>query len=365
MEQLFEKIYQAHLPNIKLGSMDRPALIVFSAIPGSGKSELTKRLVEKYGVSCIANKDIRKSLEQTRHADDVTIGDYTLWLLDKLTEQKPLTLVFDRNIDQWYEPIKDWAKRNNYKFVVVQIEVSRDALEKRLHKREGEKVSHVLGVLDFYHKEHERLTQSIRPSIVLRDDYDLDAAARLIVDTATEDELNVAVKEKIGLKRGTVQVVPYNMAWPQLFADEKKHLEAALGNLIHGIEHIGSTSVPGLSAKPIIDMIAAVDSLEGYEKFIRPLEALGYEFMPERVFADRVFFPKGPRENRTHHLSLVVKDSPGWHDPIRFRDYLIANPKVREAYQKLKLELASKHPNDRASYTKAKETMIQGIMDKI
>lgn len=170
---------------------------------------------------------------------------------------------------------------------------------------------------------------------------------------------------EIGLKRGTVQVVTYNSAWPQLFAKEKQSLLAALGNIIHAIEHVGSTSVPGLSAKPIIDMIASVDSLEVYKELAKPLELLGYEFMPERVFSDRVFFPKGPRENRTHHLSLVLKDSPGWHDPIRFRDYLIANPIVREEYQKLKLELADKYPNDRASYTKAKEATIQGIMDKI
>jgi predicted kinase len=183
MQAAFKKIYKTHLPNIRLGSMDKPVLIVFSAIPGSGKSELTKRLVEKYGVSCIANKDIRKSLEQTGHADDVVISDYTLWLLDKLTEKSPRTLVFDRNIDQWYEPIKDWATRNDYKLVVVQIEVSRAILEKRLRTREGDGVSHVLGVLDYYHKEHERMAQSMQANIVLRDDYDLDKATQLIVDT--------------------------------------------------------------------------------------------------------------------------------------------------------------------------------------
>lgn len=169
----------------------------------------------------------------------------------------------------------------------------------------------------------------------------------------------------IGLKRGTVQVVPYNSEWTQLFQKEKARLKAALGDRIHDVEHIGSTSVPGLVAKPIIDMIASVDSLEVYKVLTQPLESLGYEFMPERVFSDRIFFPKGPRENRTHHLSLVLKDSPGWHGPIQFRDYLMANSKAREEYQELKLELANKYPSERASYTKAKETMIQGIMDKI
>lgn len=166
----------------------------------------------------------------------------------------------------------------------------------------------------------------------------------------------------LGLKRGTVQVVPYNPAWPQLFQEEKARLETALGSAARGIEHIGSTSVPGLAAKPIIDIIVAVDSLAIYKQFIVPLERLGYEFMPERIFDDRVFFPKGPRENRTHHLSLVAKNSAGWYEPIRFRDLLIAHPDRHQAYQKLKEELAEQYSNDRASYTKAKAMFIESVL---
>lgn len=185
---MFEEIYQAHLPDIRLGNMGTPSLIVFSAIPGSGKSELTKRLVEDYGITSIANKDIRKSLEQTGHTDDVIIGEYTLWLLDRLTKQKPHTIVFDRNIDQWYGAAKHWAFKNNYRLVLVQIEVSRSTLEKRLHHREGNEVSKVLGMLDFYHKEHGRVTQNMQTDIVFKEDYDLDAAAQLIIDTVAKDE---------------------------------------------------------------------------------------------------------------------------------------------------------------------------------
>jgi len=187
MEAAYEEIYKAHLPNIKLGNADKPALVVFSAIPGSGKSEVTKRLVNHHGISRIANKDIRKSLEQTGHIDDVVIGDYTLWLLDRLAKQRPRTIVFDRNIDQWYEAPKNWAAKNGYKFVLVRIEVSRSKLEKRLHNREGDKVSRVLEVLDFYHSEHERLAQSMQADIMLKDDYDLDAAAQMIADTINKD----------------------------------------------------------------------------------------------------------------------------------------------------------------------------------
>lgn len=168
--------------------------------------------------------------------------------------------------------------------------------------------------------------------------------------------------EPIGLKRGTVSVVEYQPSWVAAFDEEKQQLLDALGDNVSGIEHVGSTSVPGLAAKPIIDMLAAVDDLSVYKRLIEPLTALGYEFMPERVFADRVFFPKGPRENRTHHLSLAVKNSDGWNKTIAFRDYLRENASARDKYQSFKTQLAAKYPNDRASYTKAKEQLIEVIL---
>ena len=182
MNTTYEDIYKIHKHTIRVGEADTPALVVFSAIPGSGKSELTKRLVEDYDFSRLANKDIRYAIKQTSHTEDVVVGDYTLWLLDKLTSQNPRSIVFDRNIDQWYEPIKEWASRNNYKLIVVRIEVSRSTLEKRLHDREGDKVSHVLSVLDFYQDQHKRLLETIKVNIILREDYGLDEAAKLIAE---------------------------------------------------------------------------------------------------------------------------------------------------------------------------------------
>ena len=166
----------------------------------------------------------------------------------------------------------------------------------------------------------------------------------------------------IGLKRGTVSVLQYQPSWKVAFDNEKQMLLKSLGDYILDIEHVGSTAVPGLAAKPIIDMIAAVDDLSVYKLLIEPLTTMSYEYMPERVFDDRVFFPKGTRANRTYHLSLVLKDSKGWTQPILFRDYLIKNDAARSRYQMLKLELAVKYPNDRASYTKAKEQAIQQLL---
>lgn len=183
MDVAYEEIYKIHAPSIHIGEASKPALVVFSAIPGSGKSELARRLVTKYKFSKLANKDIRDAIKSTNHAEDVAVGDYTLWLMDRLAQQGSRSIVFDRNIDQWFEPLRNWANRNDYKFVVVQIEVSRSALEKRLHNREGDKVSHVLSVLDFYQTQHEQMMQTIQADIVLKEDYDLDEAAQLIANT--------------------------------------------------------------------------------------------------------------------------------------------------------------------------------------
>ena len=167
--------------------------------------------------------------------------------------------------------------------------------------------------------------------------------------------------DKIGLRRGTVKLVPYDPIWKELFEAEKDTLLNTIGDYVSDIEHIGSTSIPGLKAKPIIDMIAAVKDLSVYIKLIDSLTKLGYEYMPERVFDDRVFFPKGPQESRTHHLSLVVENSADWTGRIAFRDYLRSNPHERQEYQLLKERLAKQFPNDRASYTKAKESFFKRI----
>ena len=184
MEAIYDEIYDAHLPCISIGEIDVPVLIVFSAIPGSGKSALTERLTDNYGFTRFANKDIRKSINQTGHENDAVIGDYTIWLLNKLTKPKPRAIVFDRNIDQCYIPVMDWAEVNKYKLVLVRIEVSYKNLEKRLRKREGANAAKVLDVLDFYKVQHERIVQHFQEDLLLEEDYNLENAAHKIVDIA-------------------------------------------------------------------------------------------------------------------------------------------------------------------------------------
>lgn len=187
----FDEVFAVHEPLIDMRrAAAKPVLVVFSAIPGSGKSELTKRLAKNHGFVRVANKDIRESIAKTRHEDDVNIGEYTLWLFDKLTAGKKASIVFDRNIDQWYMPSKEWAERNGYRYVLVRIDVRREILEQRLLQREKSRKAKAFEVLDFYAEQHEVMRADIDPAITLVDNYDLDLAAAAIADIAGKNELS-------------------------------------------------------------------------------------------------------------------------------------------------------------------------------
>ena len=112
-------------------------------------------------------------------------------------------------------------------------------------------------------------------------------------------------------------------------------------------------------------MVVAVKSFDDLPEFIDELQKLGYEYMPERLFDNRKFFPKGSQENRTHHLNLVLQDDPEqWTKPIAFRDYLRTHDREREEYAKLKITLAQEYANDRDTYTKLKDDFFQSIIDR-
>jgi GrpB-like predicted nucleotidyltransferase (UPF0157 family) len=167
----------------------------------------------------------------------------------------------------------------------------------------------------------------------------------------------------LGLKRGTVKLVnSCHDEWAQLFEIEKHLLFETFGNRIIAIEHVGSTAIPEVPAKPLIDMDVAVSSLsdEYIEEFVAPLEKLGYHYMHK--FPDRHFFAKGPEEQRTHHLNLVELNNGEWRNTLLFRDYMRRNKHAREEYAALKKKLAEQFSEDRASYTKAKEEFIQKII---
>jgi len=153
-----------------------------------------------------------------------------------------------------------------------------------------------------------------------------------------------------------------------MFESEKKNLMAWVPrDLIGRIEHFGSTAVPGLAAKPVIDMLVEVRSLEKTREIIAPcLVAKGYEYLWRPTWGDDTppfyawFIKRDPRSRRTHHIHMVEKDFEHW-DRLLFRDWLITHPVCAKEYQELKYRLARQYPRDRVAYTQGKTEFIVKI----
>ena len=165
----------------------------------------------------------------------------------------------------------------------------------------------------------------------------------------------------------TILIAEYDPIWPQLYSEEKARILAVAGNYIDEIQHVGSTSVPGLGAKPIIDIMVGLRDLSLVEQCVQPLENLGYEYLGEYGIPERHYFRK-PLANvgtRTHHIHVVVKRSDFWRRQILFRDYLRAHPEDARQYYLLKKGLAEKFGSDREGYTDAKTEFIESILVKV
>jgi GrpB-like predicted nucleotidyltransferase (UPF0157 family) len=146
-----------------------------------------------------------------------------------------------------------------------------------------------------------------------------------------------------------------------LFRDEKQRIQRILGNLSLDIQHVGSTSVPGLPAKPIIDIAIAISSVDLIREVIWLLESLDYRHMPEIHISGEEFFRK---LTCGYHVHVLARDTQQWDDYILFRDYLCAHPDDAQEYVNLKLELARTFPEKRAAYTAGKAELIQSLLRK-
>lgn len=178
------------------------------------------------------------------------------------------------------------------------------------------------------------------------------------------ERCGVYMRQIIGLKRGTVKLVRHNPKWARLFEKEKKLLKKTFGRTIAAIEHIGSTAISGISAKPILDMDIGVRSLKAARGMKEKFEKLGYThrpFLPTRPRTDRKreeLYVKGPETKRTHYAHVIVYGGDCWRNDLLFRDYLCGNPSRACEYAELKKKLAKQHPNDRQMYTKKKMKFI-------
>ncbi len=167
----------------------------------------------------------------------------------------------------------------------------------------------------------------------------------------------------IGLKRGIVKLLPYNPKWQVAFEKEKKFLLKELYGLVLNIEHIGSTSIPGIVAKPIIDMLMAVSSLEDVSELRNKLEKIGYEYRENGSDDIQILFVKGPEEKRTYYLHITELNSIEWQNSIGFRNYLRKNPERAKQYSDLKSELAVKYSHDRAKYSANKANFVRETIE--
>jgi GrpB-like predicted nucleotidyltransferase (UPF0157 family) len=158
----------------------------------------------------------------------------------------------------------------------------------------------------------------------------------------------------------TVVLVPYDEAWPSLFVEERVRIERALGSWVEAIEHVGSTAVPGLTAKLILDIMVGVSSLRDAKRCIGPLEQLGYEYRGEAGVPGRLFFRKG--NPKTHHLHVTEIGSEFWERHPVFRDYLRAHPETARNYALPKHDITDRFRRDRAAYTEAKTGFISEVV---
>ena len=164
----------------------------------------------------------------------------------------------------------------------------------------------------------------------------------------------------VGLEKDTVRLIPYTDEWTRLFEEEKSLLQTAVGKFVLDIQHVGSTSIPGMLAKPIIDIAIAVRNFENAHICIKPIEQIGYEYRGENGIPRRHFFVKG--KPRTLHIHMNELGSRDWNNQIIFRDYLTRHPNIAKKYAELKTELAKRYPTDRQSYLDGKSPFIERIL---
>ncbi|HYW11313.1 MAG TPA: GrpB family protein [Longimicrobium sp.] len=157
----------------------------------------------------------------------------------------------------------------------------------------------------------------------------------------------------------SVAVVEYDPAWPAAFRALARRAAEAIGERVMAVEHVGSTSVPGLAAKPVVDLSVVVRG-EDVAHAIERLAPLGYVYRGEQGIPGRHAFRSPPREAK-HHLYVCVPESPGLRDHLLFRDHLRAHPDAAAAYAALKRRLATEHRDDRDAYQQAKSAFIEAV----
>jgi GrpB-like predicted nucleotidyltransferase (UPF0157 family) len=169
--------------------------------------------------------------------------------------------------------------------------------------------------------------------------------------------------EPLGLESKTVRVVPYDDRWPALFDAEAKRITdavAAAGLATLTLEHVGSTAVEGLAAKPILDIAAGYEAGAAPARYLAVLESLGYVYRGDGGLPGREFFRRGAL--RSHHVHMVERGGRHWLRYLRFRNALRADNALRDAYASEKRALAARFPHDREAYIAGKTDFVEGVL---
>jgi GrpB-like predicted nucleotidyltransferase (UPF0157 family) len=171
--------------------------------------------------------------------------------------------------------------------------------------------------------------------------------------------------DSLGLRKGTVAIVPYHAAWHDAFVGERDVLRHHIGHLVRDIQHVGSTSIPGLDAKPILDIAVAVDTRDAIASCRAPLLALGYIDRGDGgQDGGYLFVREAAPLVRTHHLHIVTRDDPQWANYLRFREVMRADATLRARYAALKHTLRRLHPDGRAAYLRGKDAFIRDVLSR-
>jgi GrpB-like predicted nucleotidyltransferase (UPF0157 family) len=167
----------------------------------------------------------------------------------------------------------------------------------------------------------------------------------------------------LGLPSGEVSLTSEHEAWAAAYERERARIVSALGEHIAGIEHVGSTSIPAVPAKPILDILVGVSDFDEARVCIAPMVAIGYRYRGENGIPRRHYFVKG--DPRTHHVHMLEVQSHGWQVTLRFRDLLRSNPTIAAEYAREKERLARLHADSRESYQREKDKIVDRILAQI
>lgn len=166
----------------------------------------------------------------------------------------------------------------------------------------------------------------------------------------------------IGISKNKVILAPYSIKWAELYNIEKDLILSSIGHYIVDIQRVGSTSIPGMISKPVIDIVVGLKNFDDGFEIISTIENLGYNFKGSLGKSRKFFFWKGTFEINTFNLHIVEYGDENWENQILFRNFIISHPEFKQDYTDLKLDLAKKFKDDRNEYTNKKSDFIKQII---